>query len=215
MWNKRKIIGVLSNSLIVLLVFIAIVKMVTTKSSILAGAALEGLKYFTVQSNLLEGFVALASVIYFLFFDQKKYPRLLGIMKLVSTTAVGLTFITVITYLTPLIGLARLLEDANLYMHLIIPLLAIIEFIFFEKEKQLIYRHNLYAVAPMFIYGVGYLTNVGIHNAFYGNLMYDWYGFGMFGPVIGAVMFIVMLIVTFGISNGLYFAYKRVNKKER
>ena len=218
MWNKRKLVGLLSNALIVLLVVMAVNKMVNTTSTILAGMAVEGLKYFTVLSNIFEGLIALASVIYFLFFDKKKYPRLLGIMKLVSTTAVSLTLITVFVYLTPLLGLALLLQDANFYMHLVIPLLAIIEFIFLEQEKVLIYRHNLYAVIPMLVYGVGYLSNVAAHNAFYGNLMYDWYGFGMFGPGIGVLMFIMMLAMTFAISNGLYFAYRariKAKKKEQ
>ena len=72
MWNKRKLVGLLSNALIVLLVVMAVIKMVNTRSTVLAGMALEGLKYFTVLSNLFEGLIALASVIYFLFFDYKK-----------------------------------------------------------------------------------------------------------------------------------------------
>ena len=158
----------------------------------LSGLGLSSLKYFTIQSNLLSAVVSAACVVFYLRKPDKPLPGLLHGMRLVATTGVALTFVTVEAFLSPaLYGYASMHAGANLWFHLVLPLLAIVSFCVFEADRPLSVRWTFAAIVPMALYGVGYLANI-LANGIPGN---DWYGFTAWGMERTPIVFAVMALV--------------------
>ena len=167
-------------------------------------------KYFTVDSNVLAG---IAAVVYLCFekclVKRKitKIPRWLHLLRLASVTGVTLTMLITVFFLTPQFGEEWyvLFMDNNLFFHLIIPVLSIISFIFFEPVKpELRLKHSFFGVIPMVAYGVFYTANILLHLE---NGMpvkeYDWYDF-LSGNLTNAFIAVpVMLALTWLISAAL------------
>lgn len=211
--NKKKIkIAIALNIIIVLLTILAIIvmffgiKFMNTYDSVLETSKVDMFKFFTVQSNI---FIAVVAFIFMLdeikilkkdinAISLKKY-----ILKLSATTAVGLTFFVVFTYLGPISknGIFSLLMNSNLFFHLIIPLLSIIVFAFFEKTDKIKFKYNIYSIIPVVIYTAFYLTNILIHMK-NGKVspIYDWYWFVQNGIWSAFIVIPLMLFITFFIS---------------
>ena len=210
---KNKNLNLFFNFLIVVLVVISVYVMATSSDGILTGSKFKALKYFTVQSNIFSGVSACISLIY-LIFKKDKYPTWVVILKLISTTCLTLTFLTVLGYLAPLMGIWLVFQGANLYMHLIIPVTAILVFIFIEPSVELKFKWNLFSIIPSGTYGTIYIICVSAFNDF-GNIDgWDWYAFGTYGVGIGLVMLFGLNLVAFGSSVGIYKLYKLVRKNK-
>lgn len=211
--SRKKYLNLFFNFLIVVLVLISIYAMITTSDGFIKGSKLHALKYFTVQSNIFMGISALISLIYLLF-KKDNYPTWIVILKLMSTTCLTLTFLTVLGYLAPLMGIDMVFLGANLYMHLIIPVVSIITFIFIEPKVELKFKWNFFSAIPSGTYGIIYISCLIAFND-YGNIEgWDWYAFGSMGLGIGFVMLVGLNIVALGSSIALYALYKKVRKKE-
>lgn len=210
---RKKNLNLFFNFLLVVLVAISIYLMITTSDGIIKGSKLKALKYFTVQSNIFMGISALISL-YYLLFKKDKYPTWTTILKLISTTCLTLTFLTVVGYLAPLMGLFAVFQGANLYMHLFIPVASILVFIFVEPKAELKFKWNFFSMIPSGTYGTIYMICLIAFNDF-GNIDgWDWYAFGSMGLGIGFVMLIGLNLVALGSSIALYLLYKKVRKKE-
>ncbi len=121
------------------------------------------LVYFTVDSNLLAAAASLAAAVGAL--RRLKDPdrplsRVLGVFKLAATASVGLTFLTILIWLGPPAGYEGLFSNVQLYLHLIVPLLAILSYVFLDRHEPLPFPASLFAVLPTALYGAVYLTNV-------------------------------------------------------
>ena len=92
------------------------------------GAQSEGglgnLRYFTVLSNLLQCGVSLA------YCCGRKVSR----WKYASTTAIAFTFFVVLFFLGPARGYDAVYTGANFWSHLVVPLLAMVDFLCFDRE---------------------------------------------------------------------------------
>lgn len=211
--SRKRYLNLFFNFLIVVLVLISIYAMITTSDGFIKGSKLHALKYFTVQSNIFMGISALISLIYLLV-KKDKYPTWIVILKLMSTTCLTLTFLTVLGYLAPLMGIDMVFLGANLYMHLIIPVVSIISFIFVEPKVELKFKWNFFSAIPSGTYGIIYISCLIAFND-YGNIEgWDWYAFGSLGLGIGFVMLIGLNIVALASSIALYALYRKVRKKE-
>ena len=209
--SRKKNLYLFCNFLIVVLVIISIYLMVTTSDGVIKGSKLKALKYFTVQSNIFMGISAFISLIYLLFKDR--YPTWVVILKLISTTCLTLTFLTVLGYLAPLMGIFNVFLGANLYMHLFIPVVSIINFIFIEPNVELKFKWNFFSTIPSGTYGTIYIICLTIFNDF-GNVDgWDWYAFGTYGLGVGVIMLIGLNLVAFGSSFALYKLYKLIRNK--
>ena len=205
-------VSIIINIIIVIMTIFAAVAMYTGfkfmpgKDLILEATKTDMLKYFTVQSNLFVGIVSLM-------FAIKQYRILKGkkvelsvkdyILKLMSTTAVSITFFVVFTYLGPLTpyGLPAMLMNSNLFFHLIIPVLSIINFIVFEKTDKLKLKHVFWGLVPTFLYQIFYTINILIHME-NGKVspVYDWYLFLQKGNWIAIIGVPLFWLLTFLIS---------------
>lgn len=172
-------------------------------------------KYFTVDSNVLSGIISLIFAIYeILFFTGKieELPSFLYRFKLIGNVGVTLTMVTTVCFLAPTAetGFFSLFLDSNLFFHLIIPLLCIISFIFFETESSISFKYTFAGLIPMIIYGAVYIANILIHlENGKPSSAYDWYGFLRGG--LNTIWFVVpvVLLFTYFFSFVMWFFNKK------
>ena len=176
-------------------------------------------QFFTFDSNLFLGIVSIAFIVYEILILKKKkdaIPHILYLLKYVSTIAVSLTMLTVIIFLSPQAdNYFILFKNSNLFFHLICPLIALIDFGFFEKENDIKLKDTIYGIIPTFLYGTYYSINVLTHlTDGHVPTMYDWYGFAQGGTMGMILSVIIMLSATYLISVAVYLLNKKVlNKK--
>ena len=213
--DKRFIISFVGNILVFLLVVAGTIVMFTVGDGALTSKGFSAFKYFTFQSNLFMAAIAFIYAYYQLLILKgkiDKIPHVLLVFNHVGVTAVFLTFIIVLVVLGPGYGFDKMYNNANLFFHALVPLTAIINYSFFEKEAKIRFIDTLYAMIPCTLYGIVYFIVVASQNA-YGNLAIDFYNFGKDGPFIGALYFLVIIAIAYTIGLFLYFINQLVFKK--
>ena len=179
---------------------------------------LAAFRYFTVDSNILAGIVALVYLIYTARKKRNIMPRWLSFLKLAATTGVTLTMMVTVCFLAPVSdrGFFALFKNSNLFLHFVIPVLCIMSFIFFEPvEKQLRFSHTLIGIIPMFIYSIYYTTNVLLHlENGKPTFQYDLYGF--LGGKLSNIWFVMPAIysITWLFSLLLWFGNTKIVSKK-
>lgn len=192
------------------------IKFMKGKELVLETTKLGMFKFFTVDSNIFMGVIALLFSIYEIKLIKgniKEIPEILYKLKLASTTAVSLTFIVVFTYLGPISdgGIPIMLMNSNLFFHLIIPVLSIITFIFFEKTNKLKIKDSFLGLLPTFVYSLFYLTNILLHiNNGHVSPEYDFYWFVQKGVIQAIIVCPLMYLITYIISYSLF----KINNKK-
>ena len=180
------------NVLLAIAVFGAWGQMVFSGEGTLASTGLSSLKYFTVLSNLLEGFACL----YWLAGRGEKGEHL----KFVATVAVSITFLVVMTFLGPLYGYPAMFAGANLWLHLVVPVGAILEQIFLSKgpfgKKDV-----CLAALPVLIYGAGYLGNIVMNGVGEWPDTNDWYSFMMWGYPGAAAIYGGLILISLALGG--------------
>ena len=209
--NTRKIL----NILIVALTIIGTIVMFQNRASAtgLTASGFRNLKFFTVLSNELAGLTALAQLI----FDIRKTKTVkpLFYLKLMSAAATGITFLVVIGFLGPLYGHSNMYQGSNLYFHLLVPLLCMAEFMLYDHDGLLTFKSTLTAMLPPIVYGLAYIINILINGIVVWPESNDWYGFLNWGPVVGAVIFIAVILFTWGLSLLLSLCNRLAGKRTR
>ena len=208
---KKIKISFILNILIFLLVLFGIITMLTNFKfmpgvDLLSVKGLECLKFFTVDSNILVGLISLI-LCYFEYQviknKRNEIPSYLYIFKLVGTVSVMLTFLVTAFYLAPSIpnGYYALYRNAYLFFHLIVPLLSLISFIFFEKTNKIKFKYLFLSLAPIILYGIFYIANILLHLD-NGNISkeYDFYMFAQGGTNTIIFVFLVIQILSFIIT---------------
>ena len=172
-------------------------------------------RYFTVLSNVYSGLVAVAYIILLICRRKTESGTLMSILKLTSAAAVGVTFTVVLVFLGPLYGYGRMYKNANLIFHMIMPLVAMIEFVVFPafesgKENAFSLKKCLYAGIPVVLYGTVYLVNIvlGGSDGTYPNTN-DFYGFLRWGYPAGILIFVVIVLMALGIACFLRWIKKK------
>ena len=165
----------------------------------LSSSGFAALKYFTVLSNLLMG---AAAIVYIVLTLRRGWPlpRWAVRLKLTATAAVGLTFTVVMTFLGPLYGYPAMFAGASLWMHLLVPLAAAADFCLADRSGAVTLRDTFFALLPAGLYGAGYIPNVLIHGVGEWPNTNDWYSFFAFGNAMAVVIFVVLLLVIWGIA---------------
>lgn len=190
----------------------------------LTSTKIEALKFFTVDSNILMGVIALIYAIALgLVIDGRlaDVPHWIKVLKLVGTVGVSLTFLTVVAFLAPFVAPTywSLFLNASLFMHFLTPVVSIIAYVFFEGAEDVRFREVFWGMVPMVIYAAFYSTNALMHMVD-GRVpyQYDWYAFVQGGVWQMAIVLPLMLLVTFLISWLLWLsnrAFGRVYLKTR
>ena len=177
------------------------------------------LRFFTVDSNI---FVAIVSLIFaiqeFKLLKGKinEIPTKTYILKLMATTGVGLTFLVVFIYLGPISvgGLPSMLRNSNLFFHLVIPVLSMLNFTILERTDKIKFKYAFCGIIPTALYGVYYLTNIFIHME-NGNVspLYDWYWFVQNGVWTAIIVVPILFSISYIICLVLWRLNKRSDKK--
>lgn len=182
MSNKnRQTSEILFNLVIVILAVTGIILMLTSEAEegALQSSGLENFKFYTVLSNVFCGIVAL---IYLIFIFAKKGTDKMAALKLAAVCGVAITFAVVAFMFGPLYGFSNFYKRGNLFFHLLLPVTAMIEFIFIRRKK-IPFKCTVYAAIPTLLYAIGYLLNILINgiggpwpdtNDFYGFLNWGW-----------------------------------------
>lgn len=76
-------------------------------------------------------------------------------------------------------------------MHLLTPILSVLGFLLFERNRKMNICWSLLPVSSVFIYAIYYLIQLFIHDSF-GKSEYDWYGFTT-SPIPWPVFLLVMI----------------------
>lgn len=168
------------------------------------------LKYFTVDSNILMGIIALWAA-----FEEKsvldgkreKVSEKLYALKLMGVVGVTLTMLVTFFFLAPTFenGWVACYNNSNFFLHAVNPIISIITFVCYERTRSLRFVHNLYGIVPMVIYAIYYVIVSVIHSE-NGFVLegYDWYGFLVMGIASAAIIVPLIVLITFGISVCLY-----------
>ena len=225
MENKKLKISLVLNIIIVLFTIFATIVMFTGFKFMDGGSLLESTKlgmfrFYTVDSNLVMGIIALIFIIKEIELLTGKIdyiPSVMYILKLIGTVGVTLTFLVTFGYLAQIAkgGALAMIQNSNLFFHLLTPLFSIITFIFFEKTDKLKYKYTFLGVSSTLIYTVYYAINVLVHME-NGKVspLYDFYWFVQGGMWQIFVVIPLMLGITYGISTLLWKFNKMGVKNE-
>ncbi len=187
----------------------------------LVTAGFEAFQYFTVDSNVLMGIVAIVFIAYELLLlkgKTKVIPKAIYIIKLAGTVGVALTFFTVVFYLAPLYmnygySYFSMFVNANLFLHALCPIFAMVAWIFFEHTDSIRYPQSFLGIIPMAIYAVYYVANALSRMDADGKVpfAYDWYGFAAGGVASAFLSLALMLALTSLLSFLLTLANRKIN----
>lgn len=224
---KKKIVLIM-NILIVALTLIGLGVMLYINGNgggLLSSAGWENLKYFTVLSNIFCGIVALIYCILQIVTLRRQRakrkertqeiqsandgptsvwlrdmpcPAWLMTMKLAAAAAVSVTFLVVACFFGPIYGYGMLYLGSNLFFHLIVPLLGMVEFCLLDGDLP--FRNTFLAGAPALLYGCVYLGNILINGRGQWPNTNDWYGFMNWGYGPAAMIFAGIVLTSWGVS---------------
>lgn len=203
------------NFLIFLLVVIATIWMLTSISGPLSDNSPRMLKFFTVDSNILMGIIAL--IVGLNERLKNEISKSMYILKLVGTSSVALTMLVTVFYLTPttasIYGLFGMYHKSNFLYHLVVPILSILVFILYERTNKIKLKEIFWGLVPISIYSIYYVyeTLTHINNGVI-QKGYDWYGFFIFGMRSVVIVLPIILIISYIIN---YVLWKKNKRKEK
>lgn len=154
-------------------------------------------RFFTILSNCFSAMVSLAVLFLVLAGNSPAaLPEGMMLLRMMATVSVTITFLTVVFFLVPTMGTWLLYKEDNLYMHVIGPWLAVIEFLFVEKGMLFAKGQIVIGVLPMLAYACLYLYRVVYQTEEKGGWP-DFYGFnrnGMWRISVTAMVLASLLI---------------------
>ncbi|SEG00944.1 hypothetical protein SAMN04487934_106102 [Eubacterium ruminantium] len=212
----RRQLSVVLKMLIVIFVIIGTVIMFrgAADNTGLATSGFYNLKYYTVLSNLLCGIVTLVDMLFLVI----KKRRISVLFRLIAVSAVGVTFAVVAFFLQPMYRDMNMYKGGNLWFHLIIPVTAMIEFIFVDEmnwkgKDSFPFKYTFFSAVTSVVYGFGYLINILVNGKGEWPHTNDWYGFLNWGYPVGTVIFVVVVVFNWAVASGIRALTKRVNKR--
>lgn len=206
--RSRIVIGMVTDVLIILFTVLSIATIFAGVSVEFGGSLDECFNFFTTDSNI---YVAITAVISLIFSAKKlrnidyKVPTWVTVLKLTSTVAVTLTFLTTALFLGPTFSMNSgtiatyfwLFSGNIYYLHFATPAIAIIGFIFYNSGESIKGRYLFFGLLPVIVYGTVYVYAVLILKAWN-----DFYGFTFGGhyevvPVVILVMAAAVILISF------------------
>jgi len=184
-------------------------------SDLLTVRGLGNLKFYTVLSNLLNGAASLiwAAALY----KNKGSGRSPGAaicrLRLCAVASVGLTFAMVMFFLGPLYGHRYMYSGANLWYHLLLPVISMIDFVLPGPGNIPGRPDRAAAALPTVLYGAAYALNLALRGVRRGPDPNDWYGFLLWGWGVGAVIFAAAILAQWTIACALCAIKKAVAKR--
>lgn len=114
--------------------------------------------YYTQNSNYLLLIATLIWIVCILRYlrDGVRIPRWVYLLKYMATSMVSLTFLVAFFVLGIMCGdvVGMMLINMYIYFHTLCPLLAVVDFLFFERGQEWKKIHVVMAMVPTLVYGV-------------------------------------------------------------
>ena len=169
------------------------------------------LKYLTVLSNLWLG---VAEALYALSCFTEETPGWVTRLKYIGVTLTTLTFLTVLLYIGPRTGFASAYEDANYWLHFLLPVLALLEYLLLHRTDRLAAPDTLLPLLPVAAYGTFYIGNLILNG--YGGRSHpnDWYNFADASPAGAYIAFAALLLAAWLIAALLRLARIDIRPRE-
>ena len=184
-------------------------------------AGFQSLRFFTVLSNIFVAIAALIMIIYNvknILDENKEYPNWLIVLKHTATTAVAVTFITVLLILAPGYaymgkGYFTLFSNNSFIMHFLTPIMAIITFVFFECSKKVSFKKSLFGLLPVILYSILYTIMVVAIGEANGGWP-DFYNFTLGGKIwMIPISIFTMYFLAFALSTMIAKLHNIKDKK--
>lgn len=176
-------------------------------------AGIKTFKFFTNNSNMFSAAVSVAIAIcdiLILIGKRKDINYIVLLFKEMTTVCVTITLLIVVCVLGPVEGYYNfIILDKGMCLHVVCPLLTIISYLVCEysfRKKQNIFIFSLFALIPVIIYGVFYITLV-----IGAGLWDNFYGLNTNGMIAFSCSF--MVVLAYLVSLGLSFAHRKIEKK--
>ena len=121
-------------------------------------------------------------------------------LKLAAVCGVAITFAVVAFMFGPLYGFPQFYKRGNLIFHLLLPLLAMAEFIA-VRRKRIPFKYTVMSAVPTFMYGFCYMMNILI-NGIGGPWpdTNDFYAFLSWGWPVGILIFAGITVLSFAVA---------------
>ena len=182
----------------------------------LSDLGLRNMKYFTVLSNVLEGIVSLALAACLVRVRRGRAARVphgVFLLKFLAAVTVAVTFLVVALFFGPWVGWRPLYQGANFWFHLVVPVLAMAEFVLLDRFDGVSFRETAWAPLPALVYGIVYTANLLVNGAGTGPDANDFYGFVHWGYPVGVGIFAGILLVSWA-AGCLLRLGNRAGRKE-
>ncbi len=178
----------------------------------------ELMKYFTIESNIFMGIMALLLAINQILYlkNNTKINKAIFILYYVATVCVAITFFTVLFFLAPVVYRDQfwsMYTGISFYYHFLIPVVAMIMFLFVLNTNEYSIKISFFGIIPFLVYALFYVIAALTHMDG-GKVMpgYDWYGFLSFGIPVFLLLLVIMLGATYLVSFLIYFINKKLYK---
>lgn len=137
-------------------------------------------RYFTVDSNILCAVSCVFPLIEALR-GRKAESGAVMLLRYAGTAAVTVTMMTVLLFLGPVYGYPSMFAGWNLWLHLLSPALAIVSFVWLERDGAALEKKHLpLSALPVIAYGIVYYVMVVAKGKENGGWP-DFYGFNSSG----------------------------------
>ncbi len=137
-------------------------------------------RYFTVDSNILCAVSCVFPLIGMLR-GRKTESEAVMLLRYAGTSAVTVTMMTVLLFLGPVYGYPSMFSGWNLWLHLLCPLLAIVSFVWLERDGTGPEKKHLFlSILPVAVYGIVYYVMTVATGSEKGGWP-DFYGFNRNG----------------------------------
>lgn len=207
-------LNLILSSLIVILVFISLVmNLMTPPAEGVQGVGLNTFRMFTVLSNMFVAITAAMSIPFAVDgIRQRNYhlPRWIVNLTLSSVTCITLTFLISVCLLSPKSGFYEMMISGSfLFLHTIVPIVSIISFLLINAYHNVKFKATFFVILPVLAYAVVYLVSV----IFIGEWD-DHYHF-LELPIHWGLVFVLMILLTFGLATVLRLVHNRVHKIDK
>ena len=179
--KKSFILNVITVILVIIMIIFMLlgIHFMPKNDLLILSTKFENFKFYTIDSNILLCLSSLLLAIYEYKLLKKKIkviPKNIYIFKMVGVSAISLTFIVTLFFLSPLYGFYGMYNNVNLFFHFVIPIIGFISYFFYEKHDNE-YKYAYYGIIPMLLYAIFYISNILIHLDEGISFKYDFYGF--------------------------------------
>ena len=193
---QKKSVMMLDIAIVIFVIFALILMMTAKTDGSLSSRGWSAFKYYTVQSNVFCAITSLIMIFFTLIRKNSEIPDWLYVLQLTGTTVVTVTFLVVVGFLGPVYGYQNMYLRANLWFHLIVPVVGMIKMLLIRPKRYYPFSRTLWGILPTFLYGAVYSVINAVGWTGKSNPETDIYGFLFWGWGIGILFLLSICLLS-------------------